>query len=145
MSMTVDGVFEVKSAFEHLRDNLGDMVAKAVIKGANRVRTTAVKSIQRHQSQGIAYEKTNPKRTHVASTAGHAPNSDTGTLVNSIQTEPNTMAKSMLVGTKLQYGKDLELGTRNIRPRPWLIPALESNRADVENDIKQAIKRATAI
>jgi hypothetical protein len=32
------------------------------------------------------------------------------------------------VGTNLKYGRYLELGTRKMKPRPYLRPALERNR-----------------
>lgn len=140
--ITVNGLDELRMAFEHMADNMGKSVADAVVAGSQKVRTTAIKSIQRHQSQGVTYEKTDPKRTHTASLPGFAPNSDTGTLVNSIQVEPKPLATAMLIGTNLKYGKNLEFGTRAIRPRPWLVPALESNRAQIENMIKKAVRKA---
>ncbi len=37
----------------------------------------------------------------------------------------------VIVGTNVEYAADLELGTPKIKPRPFLRPALENNRAEI--------------
>ena len=62
-----------------------------------------------------------PKRTRSA--AGEAPASQLDTLRNSIASDaPSELRRR--VGTNLDYGLFLEVGTKTIRPRPWLEVAL---------------------
>jgi HK97 gp10 family phage protein len=66
-----------------------------------------------------------------------------GKLSASIETE--TFERDGLfvgvVGTNLKYGKYLELGTRKMAKRPYLRPALDSQRSRIIKDIKAAGKR----
>ena len=72
---------------------------------------------------------------HTASAPGQAPATDTGNLVNSIQAKKESrFVWSVGVGAK--YGKALELGTRRMAPRPFLLPALMK----VEKSFRQAIE-----
>lgn len=82
------------------------------------IQSTAIKSIQAHQSAGVKYGN------HVASKEGFPPNSDTGQLVQSIDVQPEK--DSVIVGTNLKYGAWLEFGTNNMGARPWLAPAFAS-------------------
>ena len=47
----------------------------------------------------------------------------------------------VVVGTNVWYGRDLELGTSKIKPRPFLRPALENNRAKIEHTIQRVLSR----
>jgi len=50
----------------------------------------------------------------------------------------------VVVGTNVKYGRYLELGTTKIKPRPYLRPALENNRARLERIIYNTIQRGLA-
>lgn len=67
-------------------------------------------------------------KPHIPSRPGEPPHVDEGRLRASITTEfqqtQNTMEAR--VGTNVRYGRFLEVGTRDIEPRPWLRPALMS-------------------
>ena len=65
---------------------------------------------------------------HVASSPGEPPHIDTKNLHESIMTETQKDHKSVetRVGTNVDYGLYLELGTRRILPRPWLRPAFNA-------------------
>lgn len=57
----------------------------------------------------------------VRSKPGEPPRKQTGTLRRSVQTEVDEASLTARVGTNVEYGKHLELGTkRGIAPRPWL-------------------------
>lgn len=64
---------------------------------------------------------------HVASAPGQPPSPDFGTLRSSVSWEVAKDAKGLVgrVGTNLEYGKHLELGTKRIAARPFLRPALD--------------------
>ena len=126
--------------------SLGADMEKALERGvkqtASQVRNSAIKSIQnqtvgtyvtRYSQGGKAYQ-------HVASKAGDAPNTDTGALVNSIAVENEKGKAVSRVGSGLDYAKYLELGTKQMGARPWLMPALNTNIGNLESNIvKQAM------
>lgn len=120
---------------------LGADMEKALERGvrqtANQVRNTAIRSIQsqtvgtyvtRYSQGGKAYQ-------HVASKGGDAPNTDTGALVNSIAVENKKGEAVSFVGSGLDYAKYLELGTKQMGARPWLMPALNTNIGNLEKNI----------
>ena len=118
----------------------------AAIAGMNRsvemstlnIYNDAIRSIHAHLSKGETYGK------HTASREGFPPNSDTGTLANSIQFEFDRSETEIVgyVGTNLKYGLNLEFGTSTIKPRPWLRPAFEKNKEKFYKSCEQAIKKA---
>jgi HK97 gp10 family phage protein len=69
--------------------------------------------------------------THVASAPGTAPAVDTGRLRASITHELGRDSRGLYarIGTNVRYAVYLELGTRRMRPRPFLRPALQSATA----------------
>jgi len=64
------------------------------------------------------------------SAPGEPPGVISGTLKRSITNEVEGLTGR--VGTNVEYGKYLELGTEHIAPRPFLRPALESNRTKIK-------------
>lgn len=86
-----------------------------------RVEQTAIRSMQ-VPGTGRRYGK------HVASSPGRPPAVDTGRLVNDIRSEVHVDARGVVgtVGGSVDYLDDLELGTRNMEPRPVLRPALRA-------------------
>jgi len=129
----IQGVEATQKALAKLARQFGPAIAEAAVIGAHAIRTTAIQSIQ-DQSPGeiVVRSRTGGggEYDHTAAAAGEAPNTDTGDLVNSIQVE--VLPTGVFVGTRLAYGGWLELGTRKMQARPWLIPALEANRAEIE-------------
>ncbi len=124
MSVTIIGIDKLNATLKALEKDAGRHSKSAYIAGGKLVEGEAKRSIQerspgkivtRHREGGASY-------THQASTEGSAPNTDTGRLVSSINTEPTD--EGVFVGTSLEYGKHLEFGTKKMGERPWLIPAL---------------------
>ena len=111
----------------------------AVVQATELVRTTAVDSIARGVKSGRTYVKYNPRRTHTASAEGQAPATDTGNLIKCISTEIQKRGKVIegLIKANAKadnggnYAKFLEFGTVDMRPRPFLFPALEENRRKI--------------
>ena len=63
-----------------------------------------------------------------ASQPGEIPAVRTGTLKRSITHDPPEIIRSLItgrVGTNLDYGLPLEIGTDKMAPRPWLRVALD--------------------
>ena len=104
---------------------------KAIAVSGNWVRNEAVKSIQEHRSSGKTYEKYSPRRTHKASTAGNPPNTDTGYLAGNIHLVIDLNRLGCSVESRSDYSSALEFGTSSMAARPFLQPALESQRQKI--------------
>jgi HK97 gp10 family phage protein len=101
-------------------------LAQIVMATAQNVRTHAIRAIQGGPKNGKSYEKYAPRRTHRASAPGQAPATDTGRLASSIMADITGLTAE--VSANVQYAAPLEFGTVNMAPRPFLQPALESER-----------------
>lgn len=101
------------------------------------------------QGQGRRYGK------HIASRPGEPPAIDTGILRASITNEVELkgvgvegrvgpdieyIAAKAPVGTNVEYGYYLEIGTSKMAPRPFLRPALRRTRRKVVKIFKEANK-----
>lgn len=71
--------------------------------------------------------------THIASQPGFPPNIDIGTLWNSIRWE-KTGRRERTVLDGVEYGIYLEDGTEDMLPRPFMVPAFERARREIERD-----------
>jgi len=95
------------------------MAAERLDSAAILVVATAKKSMEEPKSG-----KPGPKRTRSA--PGEAPSTQNRTLRDRIDSDaPSQLTRR--VGTNLDYGLYLELGTRTIAARPWLEVALWAN------------------
>lgn len=122
----LEGLEETRKALDHYGAEFQKELHKAVNTTAQLVRSEAVRSIQKKSAGGTVYQKYNPRRTHQASAPGQPPNTDTGRLAGSVRVVVS--AATAEVGTDLEYGRYLEFGTQDMGARPWLNPALESQR-----------------
>lgn len=132
-------LFGVQLFEKRLKDFPVDIQKKAAVaiaEGTLNIHAEAVRSIQRHMSQGIKYGK------HTASKPGFPPNSDTGRLAQSIEFDIDMDKATGLVGTNLEYGKHLEFGTRDIRPRPWLSRAYGKFWKKITDQLSKIMKEA---
>ncbi len=68
------------------------------------------------------------------------PRKMTGRLGASLDSETFRRGRDFIgrVGTNLKYGLYLEIGTRTMQPRPFLRPALDSQRNAIVKDIRRA-------
>jgi len=111
----------------------------AINRGAREVRNTAMKSINQ-MSRGRVYGK------HRASRAGDAPNKDTGNLIRNIRV--STGRGNALKGyyatveAVTPYAVALEKGTKNMKPRPFMKPALKKNQKLINDLVRKAIRSA---
>ena len=110
--------------------------AKALVgQAGNLVRNTAVTSIQQGVKSGVTYSRGG--KTSRRSAAGEPPATDTGFLVNNIALKIDTDGLGVSVESRADYSLALEFGTSKMAARPFMQPALESNR----NKIRQLEKR----
>ena len=90
------------------------------------------------------------RKLHISSAPGRPPAIDTGALRSSVTHEVNASGldakvgsdkdrlKRQTVGTDVDYGYYLEMGTRRMKPRPWLRPALNACRSKINRMFQDA-------
>lgn len=140
MSVSVTGSEELKRKMLMLGDKMGQAAHDGVFITAQDIRTHAIKSIQDQSPGQLVMRSRQGGGTypHIAAGEGQAPNTDTGRLVSSIAAE-KTGDTEYEIGTNLDYGEFLEMGTVKMRPRPWLVPALNANRDNLIKNIEKAV------
>lgn len=115
--------------------------ARGVVRGQHAVADEAVSRILNPPKTGRIYRRRGVE--HQASAPGQSPANDTGHLAGNVTVDPINMAT--LTGTvtsRAAYAAALEFGTAIMEPRPYMRPALEAKRAEIETDIANEIRRA---
>jgi hypothetical protein len=79
---------------------------------------------------------------HVASAPGESPAIDTGTLANSIRTVRLSPLRYAVQASTI-YARLLFQGTTHIQPRPYLEPEARELLPQINDEVAQAIRRAT--
>ncbi len=120
-------------------------IAEDALKGAIQATAFDIEANARlsiaDQSHGKTYVKTSQggknKIAHTASKAGDAPNTDTGTLIKNTKAEVSGLSAEVTANTT--YAESLELGTKNMAARPFLMPALQKviDNKSLEKNIEQ--------
>jgi len=77
--------------------------------------------------------------THAASPPGSPPNADTGQLMQSVSYSVDKEGLEGSVGTNIDYGLILEMGTSRMLPRPWLQPALDQSADEVKKILSERV------
>lgn len=158
-SYGIEGLDKLARNMGVVQADLEKEINKGLFACAQKVEAEAKKSIQGGKKTGHVYTHyflTNKKtrqifeaakrnKPHQASAPGEAPASDTGRLANSISSYLNAGKNESFVtagrGTAL-YAALLEFGTRKIKPRPFMFPALERSRDFIKNRLTEAMQRA---
>lgn len=126
ISVNISGLTELTKRLEKLAstERMDQALTAAAQAGAMVIEGYAKTAIQSGPKTGEMYGK------HQASAPGEAPATDTGHLVNSIQTEALGEGRArVFVGA--EYGAALEYGTGHIAPRPYMRPAADDHREEV--------------
>ena len=141
------------------RQSMALRKAGAMLEGVIKrsMQTTSKDTSKKQMSRGVVRQKRQGKKLakyHYPSKPGFPPAIDTGRLVNSITwqasdghgssisapaTEDDKLKNPeagphetiCIVGTNVEYGRFLELGTIKTRPRPYLRIALEAKRKSI--------------
>lgn len=79
-------------------------------------------------------------KSHVPSAPGEPPNQDTGVLAGNIETTRNGRLR-VRVTSKAGYSAALEFGTSKIAARPFMRPARDKMRPQIEGLITKAVKK----
>lgn len=127
--------FESNRAAVELR--IANEAKVRMTKAVELVRGEAIRLMSTHKT-GRRYRVPGTKGAwYTASAPGEAPAVPTGRLRGSIayQVTATSTETIGIVGTALQYGAELEYGTRTIRPRPWLGPAFRNTKEKIQETL----------
>ena len=131
--VTVSGVGRLAARLGRLADQVELAVQAAVAAGADDLRREARALL-------------NVPGAGAPSAPGDPPRRQTGQLRDSLRVEIAPDRLSARVGTDLDYGADLEFGTQDTAPRPWLQPAAQNAapriKARIEDAVREAIRRS---
>lgn len=120
-------------------------VGKAVRRGAQAIADRAADSITEQTPGGRAYRSKGDKtKIHFASPPGSPPNADTGELDTGISHDDELRGPEVYrstAGAKAPYAIPLELGSSKMAPRPFMGPAFDEVKPEVEASIRRAIIR----
>lgn len=121
---------------------MSPMIRKAIeaaVEGSVKdVEFEAKRMIMRDAKTGTTVQLRNPNRTHTRSAPGEAPATDTGKLVGSITHEIDANKRGGDVIARTGYAVHLELGTKNMKSRPFLFPALVAMRSRISKRFRKA-------
>lgn len=109
-----------------VRERVRKAAMRGIIRGTEEIRNEAISLILNTPKTGRVYRHRGVE--HQASAPGEAPASDTGDLVNSIETRYDFNKLSGVVVATSKHAPPLEYGTRNMEPRPFMRPALANKR-----------------
>lgn len=130
---------------ENLINNIGkmpDSITKKLAIGANDIRNTIIKSMRNTKKSS----KTSIGTNHFPSLPEHPPAIDTGELLRSIMFDIRKFEIEVGVVAGAPYGKFLEFGTKKMKERPFLEPAIEKHKdkifKSVGDDIFEIIKES---
>lgn len=137
-----DGVrVTVKDRSKAYLANAQNELERAIALGAIRVQREAQRLV------GLRSGPIKSLPGAVPSAPGEPPHLRTGTLRRSIDHETLRLGNREFVGrvgptgAAAKYGTYLELGTRKMAPRPYLRPALDSQRKQIVAEIRRAGRR----
>lgn len=137
--VSIDGPSRLLAKLGNIQNVIFPVAKAGLEEGAISIHRHAVISIQSHESVDHIEHRYSPNRDAEVSAPGNPPNKDLGTLSQSIKWEPEDGGMTVVVGTNLEYGRFLEMGTSKMEPRPWLYPAFEAHRDEIKANVAQAI------
>jgi HK97 gp10 family phage protein len=135
----IKGAKRLQRKFEILPELIEEELKKSIVESGELLKNKSRVLIQRGSRSGKIYKR--GKVRHIASAPGEPPKTDRGNLVSSIFNKILKGGLTSEVGSDLKYGKWLELGTKNIKPRPWLFPTFEGNKNKIKRNMIRRIKR----
>lgn len=127
-----------------ISDAANQAMLEAMQAGVQIMANDAKRAVARGPKTGRVY--TRHGISHQASAPGEPPATDTGVLVNSISGDAELRGGVVLgaIRATAQYAAWLELGTRRMAARPFLVPAVERNRERVAQFVREAFARGFA-
>ena len=139
---------EFSEYLERTIPQLRNEIAKSLELCSQKVRSDIQSSMAHtERNMEVSYFTNNKTKAHHPSMPGNPPAPDTGNLRNSIRYEitAGTTESYAIIGTTQKdppYGEYLEYGTKKMKPRPWLRPAMKNNEEWIRKTIVNAVIRA---
>ena len=139
---------EFSEYLERTAPLLRNEIAKSLELCSQKVRSDIQSSMAHtERNMEVSYFTNNKTKAHHPSMPGNPPAPDTGNLRNSIRYEitAGTTESYAIIGTTQKdppYGEYLEYGTKKMKPRPWLRPAMKNNEEWIRKTISNAVIRA---
>ena len=141
-SILIKGGEETIARLGKLNASIALEVRKVINVSALAVQKTAQNSIK-VQSLAIQLAHKFGSKKHRASLPYTPPNSDTDNLVKHITVSHSvgviTSGYTASVTSGAAYSRYLEEGTKKMKPRPFMKPALKKHAKKIDQNIKQAI------
>jgi len=135
----IKGIKELEKKFDKFQAEMLSGQVQAVAESTLLVHSIAVQELQ-NNNDGSPTIRYKPRRLVNTSNPFTPPNSDSGRAVQSIKFDFQKSGLVGRVGTNLKYLAWLEIGTENIKPRPWLTIALQKAAAEVGKIFAKHIK-----
>jgi len=142
--ITEDGIATLVFSLPADADKARKAVATVPGQYSQKVRSDAIRAMRSSTPAGILYKikgKRNKTIEHRASAPGQPPAVQSGRLWSSITTESRNNGMEHEAGPTVDYGKYLELGTKDMDAREFMGPALEQNIEPLTTAITRAIQR----
>lgn len=108
-------------------------IGKALFIAADNIKQSAQHSITEGSISGAG---------HVVSVPGMPPNADTHNLDRQIESELVQPLKAV-VSSNAPYAAALEFGTSKMYPRPYMLPAAQRERGNIQALVTRALNRVT--
>ena len=145
--VTLEGEAEFLRALEDFSEDQRKEVSKALDATGLMLRTDIIKRYNKGPATGETYKR--GAITHVASSEGQAPMTDTGDLARGtmFKKDDGDLSAEVFNTTKTKngrwfYGFLLEFGTRRIKERPAWRPAVEEMRPKFIKLLEGALRKA---
>ena len=122
---------KLKADLRYLKDAGLELTFERVVQATLAIQNRAVKTI-RAAAKGETVIRYKPFRLHKVSRPGDAPHTDSGTLAEHVQHNLYPTQLRGEVGTNVVYARALEFGTKIMRARPWLMPAVNWVREQIK-------------
>ena len=101
-------------------------ITRELAVGANDIRNTIIRSMKDTKRAPWSYKR--GRKKHYPSAPGEPPAIDFGELVRSIMFDVRSMEIEIGSWAGAPYAEFLETGTKKMKARPWLDPAVEKHR-----------------
>lgn len=137
----VDGLPELQGAFKKAPIEARDGAIDALEASTRLILSRSQAKILKGPKTGRIYKRGATR--HQASAPGEAPAFDTGKLAGSGEREITAVSETKawgIVAFNAKYARWLEIGTRFIRPRPFLLPTLDELRDKIRLIFIKSIK-----
>jgi HK97 gp10 family phage protein len=143
IEVQIIGLDKLQERARKLGVNMATQMQQAVLASVLKIEAEAKTSLNTGGKSGVVYKRRSV--THRASAPGEPPATDTGKLVSSIRSNVRRDVDGAALGTVLAgaaYAKDLEFGTSNMAARPFMFPAAEKSKPEIEQFFRTAATRA---